>query len=138
MYVSPKFRSGSHTQLNSARRFLNTIVPTGAPAVEGDSNPSHSRKRTRAFATMCRMSARMVGAVLTVWRVGEGFSRVAGTDGSRGSGRSGGWGGLEREGFSRVAGTGLGRVSRVGQVGRSVGARRLQPSGADRWVAWVG
>src|ERR1700730_12026715 len=53
MYVSPKFRSGSHTQLSSARRFLKTIVPAGAAALDGDSNPSHNRKRTRAVATIC-------------------------------------------------------------------------------------
>src|SRR6202035_1373905 len=57
MYVSPRYRSGSQIQLNSARRFLNTIVPTGAAEADTSSKPSHSKKRTRAVATVSRMRA---------------------------------------------------------------------------------
>src|SRR5262245_10482012 len=57
MYASPKLRSGSHTQLRSARRFLKTIVAIGEPEIGGSSNPSHSPNRSGADATDCRICA---------------------------------------------------------------------------------
>src|SRR4051812_9962903 len=55
MYVSPKFRSGSHAQLNNARRFRKHRDPIDG-AVDGDnSNPSQRQNLTRAAGTNPRI-----------------------------------------------------------------------------------
>src|SRR5262245_17024114 len=56
MYASPKFRSGFLTQLRSARRFLNVMLPIGE--LSGSSaKPSQRTKRMGALATQSLIRA---------------------------------------------------------------------------------